>query len=83
MQILSVCIDKDNDLKTLKKLDEFLNPIVRNVWRRPIKFPVLLDTSFRTFESFGIKGAGDSVLIDPNGNIAEGDMTTLAKKLNE
>jgi hypothetical protein len=78
-----VCIDKDNDFKTLKGMDEYLDPVVRNVWRRPINFPVLLDTTFRTFESFGIKGAGDVVLVDPDGNLSAGDLSTLAKILSQ
>jgi len=82
-QILSVCIDKDNDFKTLKGMDEYLDPVVRNVWRRPIDFPVLLDTTFRTFESFGIKGAGDMVLVDPDGNLSAGDLSTLAEILSQ
>lgn len=81
-QILSVCLDVDKEFKTLDKLDEHLGTIVRNVWRRRIEFPILLDTSFQTFESFGINGAGDMVLIDPDGNLTEGDLSTLSEVLS-
>jgi thiol-disulfide isomerase/thioredoxin len=81
-QILSICMEKENDLKTLKNMDAYLDPIVRNVWKRKIDFPILLDTSSRTSESFGVEGAGISVLIDPAGNIVEGDLETLAEILS-
>lgn len=81
-QILSVCMDKHNNLETLKNLDAYLEPVVRNVWKRQINFPILLDTSFQTSESFGVRGAGITVLIDPNGNIVEGNLDTLTQALD-
>ena len=58
-------------------------PIVKNVWNgRQLPFPLLLDNSFRTCESFGIDGFG-KMLIDPQGRLVQGDEKTLAEKLKD
>ena len=76
-QILSVCIDADNDLGSLEELDEYLGPVIRKVWKRPLNVPILFDTTFQNFENYGFVGAGDMALIDPDGNLVVGDLETL------
>ena len=66
-EIVAFCIDHDGELKSLADLDRHLKPIVKNVWNgRQLPFPLLLDASFRTFQSFGIDSFG-KMLIDPQG----------------
>jgi len=81
-EIVSICIDYDGELKTLADVDHAVEPIVKNVWRgKTLPFPVLLDPTFQTWEAFGLNGLGDTILIDPDGNMVAGDETTLAEKL--
>jgi hypothetical protein len=44
--------------------------------------PILLDPSMTTLERFGVPGR-ETILIDPEGRLVEGDEKTLAKKLAE
>ncbi len=82
-EIVAFCVDHDGELKSLADLDRLLKPIVENVWNgRQLPFPLLLDASFRTCESFGIDGFG-KMLIDPQGRLVQGDEKTLAEKLEE
>lgn len=81
-EILSICIDPDGELKSLADMDRQLRPIVKNVWGgKTIPFPILLDSSFRTWESFGLNGLGTELLIDPDGKLVEGELSVLAEKL--
>jgi hypothetical protein len=76
-----ICIDEDGDLKSLAAMDTRLAPIVKNVWGKPLPFPVLLDPTFKTLERYGLPGLGTVILVDPDGKLVEGDETTLAEKL--
>jgi thiol-disulfide isomerase/thioredoxin len=81
-QILAFCLDKDREFASIDELDRQLQPVIKNVWGgKSLPFPVLLDSSFRTWESFGLEGAGELLLIDPNGHLVKGDATTLARVL--
>jgi hypothetical protein len=60
-----------------------LQPVIKNVWGKPLPFPVLLDPSFTTMERYGLPGFGALILIDPQGNLVKGDETVLAAKLKE
>ncbi len=81
-EIIGVYIDYTGELKSMADLDRELDPIVKYVWEGKIlPFPVILDSTFKTWASFGLKGFPTIVLIDPEGNLVEGDETTLAKKL--
>ncbi len=80
-EVVSICIDKDAELSSMKQLENHLAPVVKNVWKADIPFPILLDNSFRSFETWGIEAVGVSVLIDPQGRIVEGDATSLAELL--
>lgn len=80
-EILSICIDEGGKLKSIADLDGKLEPIVKNIWKKPIPFPILLDPTFKTWERFGLPGMGTVILIDPQGKLVEGDETVLAEKL--
>jgi len=82
-EILAICLDPDGDLKSIADLDRELQPIVEHAWKNPLPFPVLLDSSFKTWERFGLPALGVPILIDPQGNMVKGDETVLAEKLKE
>ena len=82
-EILAVCIDCDEKMKSIAEVDQALEPIVKHVWGgKPLPFPLLLDPSITTLERFGVPGYR-TILIDPDGRLAEGNETTLAGKLKE
>ena len=83
-EILAVCIDPDGDLKSMAEVDRKLEPIIKHVWGgKGLPFPVLLDSTFQTWERYGLPGLGVVLLIDPQGNLVEGDEMVLAEKLKE
>ena len=83
-EILAICCDYDNEIKTMADVDRRLAPIVEHVWGgKTLPFPVLLDSSFKSWESFGLSGLGTVLLIDPEGRLVKGDETVLAEKLRE
>jgi hypothetical protein len=81
-EILSICIDYEGELKSMADVERKLEPIVKHAWGgKSLPFPVLLDNSFQTWESYGLRGLGEVLLIDPDGNLVRGDETTLAERL--
>ena len=83
-EVVSVCVAFNGGPQTLNELDEKLKPIVQNVWdNKTIPFPIVLDTTFKSWENFGIPGLGTAVLIDPDGNLYEGDLETLREILSK
>jgi len=81
-EILAFCIDSDNNLQSIADVDRLLIPIVKNVWQgQSLPFPLMLDPTFETAQRYGLRAYGDVLLIDPEGNLVEGDETTLAKAL--
>jgi len=83
-EILALCIDSDGELRSMADVDRKLEPIVKHVWGgKTLPFPVLLDSTFQTWERYGLPGLGVVLLIDPQGNLVEGDETVLAEKLKE
>jgi AhpC/TSA family len=83
-EILAICVDPDGTLKSMTDVDRRLEPIVTHVWGgKHLPFPVLLDSSFQTWERFGLAGMGQTLLFDPEGRLVEGDETVLAEKLKE
>ena len=81
-EIVGVCIDIHEEVPDLKTLDRKLKPIIENVWNgKRIPFPIALDDSFTSWERFGIRGLGSVVLVDPDGNLCKGDLTTLEQIL--
>jgi thiol-disulfide isomerase/thioredoxin len=82
-EILAICVDCNGELKTVAEVDRALEPIVKHVWGgKPLPFPVLLDPSMTTLERFGVPGY-ESILIDPDGKLVEGDESALAEKLKK
>ena len=83
-EIVAVCMDPNGDLKTMADLDQELKPVVKHVWRgKQLPFPVILDNTGKTLENFGLEGFEQSVLIDPQGRLVQGDEKTLAEKLKD
>jgi len=82
-EIVGVCIDFTGEINDIAKLEKELSNIENNVWKgKKIPFPIVLDNTFKTWERYGIPGLGTVVLIDPNGNIVEGDESTLQAVLD-
>ncbi len=84
-EILAFCCDFSETLKDIKGLERRLGPVKKAVWGgRDLPFPVLLDSTFQTYERFGLEGSGVSnlLLIDPEGKLVEGDLKTLAGQLD-
>jgi thiol-disulfide isomerase/thioredoxin len=53
-------------------LDAKLEPIVRREWRgRSLPFPIVLDTTGKTVEAYGIEHWPTVVLVDPQGHVAD------------
>jgi hypothetical protein len=82
-EILALCMDVEGEVKSLSELDKRLEPVAKNVWGKPLPFPVLLDPSFTTMERYGLQAFGTLILIDPQGNLVKGDETVFAEKLKE
>ena len=82
-EILALCMDVEGEVKSVSDLDKKLQPVVKNVWGKPLPFPILLDPSFTTWERYGLPAFGVPILIDPQGNLVKGDETVLAEKLKE
>ncbi len=84
--ILAFCCDFSETLKDITELKRQLEPVKKAVWGgRDLPFPVLLDSTFQTYERYGLEGSGVStlLLIDPEGKLVEGDLRTFAEKLGE
>lgn len=73
----------DGTVKDFAELDRKLVEIKAKRWKgRDLPFPVLLDSSGKTVETFGIQGFPTTLLIDPQGRlVGEADVTELAKRL--
>jgi len=82
-EILAICIDCTGEMKSLADVDRALEPVVQHVWGgKPLPFPLLLDTGMTTLERFGVPGY-ETILIDPDGKLVEGDEAVLAEKLKK
>ncbi|MHC5540075.1 TlpA family protein disulfide reductase [Singulisphaera rosea] len=80
-EIVAFCMDPEGEMTSLAELDRRLETVVKNVWDKSMPFPVLLDSSFTTWERFGLPAFGVPTLVDPQGHLVEGDETTLAERL--
>ncbi len=82
-EIVAICVDHNGEMDSIAEVDRALEPIVEHVWNgKPLPFPVLLDPSLATLERFGVPGY-QTLLVDPDGRLVEGNEETLAKKLEE
>jgi thiol-disulfide isomerase/thioredoxin len=78
-EIVGVCIDFFGEIHDMTDLETTISPYVTSVWEgREIEFPIVLDTTFQSWERFGIPGLGTIILVDPDGNLVDGDDKTLA-----
>ncbi len=60
----------DAQAKNFAELDSKLEPIIKNAWSgRPLPFPILLDSTGKTVEKFGIRAFPTMLLIDPEGRL--------------
>lgn len=60
----------DDSVANLAELDLKLAPIQEGTWKgQALPFPILLDASGETIETWGIHGFPTTVLIDPEGKI--------------
>jgi len=82
-EILAICGNWNQEVKTIEEFDRLAEPIVEKIWGgKQLPFPVLIDGEEQTFQNYGIEGVPVVLLIDPEGNVVkEGDETTLAEKL--
>jgi thiol-disulfide isomerase/thioredoxin len=84
-QILSVCNTESEGARTLEAYDALAAPLVKEAWGgKQLPFPVLVDGEGKTFGVYGVQGAGDELLIDPEGRLVKGGrLAMLAEKLKE
>ncbi len=76
-------MDCDEKMKSIADVDRQLEPIVKYAWdEKQLPFPILLDPSMTTLERYGVPGY-ESLLIDPDGKLVEGDEATLGNKLGK
>lgn len=81
-EVVTICMDPEANLQSIAEMDKALAPIVEHVWNgKQFGLPVLLDPTFTTWQRFGLNGMGQVVLVNPDGVIVEGDLKTLAEKL--
>jgi hypothetical protein len=60
----------DARAKNSAELDSKLEPIIKNAWSgRPLPFPILLDSTGKTVEKYGIRAFPTMLLIDPEGRL--------------
>ena len=82
-EIVTIYVDCNGEKQSIAEIQRALDPIVKNVWGgKPLPFPILLDPSMTTLERFGVPGY-ETILIDTEGRLVEGDEKTLANKLAE
>ena len=84
-EIVAFCLDDylAGGPASIAAMDRQLEPVVKQVWGgRALPFPVVLDASFQSMEIFGISTFGP-LLVDPEGNLMNGDEGVLAEKLKE
>ena len=75
----------DASVDSLDQLKERLATLEAKVWNgKSLPFPVLLDTTGKTIEQYGITYYPTTILIDPEGKlVGETNHTLLAQKLQK
>jgi thiol-disulfide isomerase/thioredoxin len=83
-EILAICNNWNDDVRTMKEFDRLAAPIVDAKWDgKPLPFPILIDGDGKTFEAYGVGSVPTTLLIDPDGNLLNGNDEVLAEKLRE
>jgi hypothetical protein len=63
----------DNRIANWRALEPELEKLERGVWNgRKLPFPILLDSTGTTLETYGIRAFPTTVAIDPEGNVVKG-----------
>ena len=64
----------DNTVKDFDELDGKLKPVIERYWKgRELPFPILLDPSKKTLETYGVRSFPTLVLISPDGVVMSGN----------
>ena len=80
-EIVGIC-NEEPKIKTIADVDHELRHVIKTVWHgKPLPFPIVLDNTPRTAESFGVDAMGRKLLFDPAGRLVPGDEQTLVEKL--
>jgi len=75
-RIIAVCLDRDQEVKSLKNLESRLRPIEKNVWKSSLPFAIAIDTTIKNHEAFGLSAVGILVVIGPDGTIKSAGTVT-------
>ena len=77
-EIISVYQDVEGKTNTIAKMDEVLKPVIKHVWGgKTPPFLTIVESTYRTAESWGLLGYGEVALINPEGKLVAGDLETL------
>jgi len=82
-EIIAVCIDPEAEIIDAEDLNERLSPFVTHLWNcEEIPFPIIVDSSHRTWTNFGLRELGTTVIITPEGKLMKGDLEVFGEKLS-
>jgi thiol-disulfide isomerase/thioredoxin len=80
-ELVSICT-VDSKWHAMADLDRELKPFVKTIWAgEELPFPIILDNTSQSMENFGVEFLGATVLINPAGQLVQGDESTLVKIL--
>ncbi|HEY2251656.1 MAG TPA: TlpA disulfide reductase family protein [Planctomycetaceae bacterium] len=84
-EIISICVTKDSNLRTVAEFEPFYRDLVEKSWKgKELPFPVLVDGEGKTLAAYGIEGFPAELLVDPAGHLVRsGSAALLVEKLNE
>lgn len=83
VRIVTVCCDIDKELNSIKELQKRLRPVVQHVWGgKELKLPIVLDSSFKTWERYGLPGLGAIAVVDPEGKLVGDNLEMLMKEMS-
>ena len=74
----------DKQAETFEQLDQKLKPIIESTWGgRELPFPILLDSTGETVETYGIRAWPTTIAINPEGKVVRGGEYAFKKTLPE
>ncbi len=83
-EILAICNNWNDDVRTIAEFDRLAAPIVDAKWGgKQLPFPILIDGDGNTFKAYGVNGVPTTLLVDPDGNLVKGGEEMLSEKLRE
>ena len=81
--LVTICLDFREQMRSMAELDRRLADLRREVWKiQELPFPVVLDSSFKSIERYGLSGVGSHVLINPRGRVVKGGLSELVAVLD-